>query len=232
MNYQILLIEDDPQISEVITDYLSAVQTPIFQVDTAVRGQQGIEKIYEKHYDCVLLDIMLPGMDGFGVCRELRQFSDAPVIFLTARGREEDKLLGYSLGGDDYIVKPFSLPVLHAKLKALINRDKGTVREAMLKAGAITLDPNRYRVSLDGSAVDLTFKEYALLKYLLEHKNKLCRREELLMQIWGYDFEGNERTVDNHVKKLRAKLKESGSMIRTVFKQGYLLEERETPSSN
>lgn len=229
MNYQILLVEDDPQIGEIIIDYLSTVQNPSFEVDTAANGSLGIERIYEKRYDCILLDIMLPEADGFEVCRELRKFSDAPVIFLTARGREEDKLRGYSLGGDDYIVKPFSLPVLHAKLKALINRDKGCVREAVLKAGAITLEPDKYRVTLDGTAVELSSKEYALLKYLLEHKNKLCRREELLMQIWGYDFEGNERTVDNHVKKLRTKLKGSDGMIKTIFKQGYLLEEKEVP---
>lgn len=214
MNYQILLIEDDPQICEIITDYLSTVPNPSFEVDTAVNGSLGIERIYEKRYDCILLDVMLPETDGFEVCRELRKFSDAPVIFLTARGREEDKLRGYSLGGDDYIVKLFSLPVLHAKLKALINRDKGCVREAVLKAGAITLEPDKYRVTLDGVSVELSSKEYALLKYLLEHKNKLCRREELLIQIWGYDFEGNERTVDNHVKKLRTKLKGFDDMMR------------------
>lgn len=129
-------------------------------------------------------------------------------------------------------MKPFSLPVLHEKLKALINRDKGCVREAVLKAGAITLEPDKYRVTLDGVSVELSSKEYALLKYLLEHKNKLCRREELLIQIWGYDFEGNERTVDNHVKKLRTKLKGSDDMIKTIFKQGYLLEEKEVPSSD
>lgn len=232
MNYQILLIEDDPQICEIITDYLSTVPDPSFEVDTAVNGSLGIERIYEKRYDCILLDIMLPEIDGFEVCRELRKFSDAPVIFLTARGREEDKLRGYSLGGDDYIVKPFSLPVLHAKLKALINRDKGCVREAVLKAGVITLEPDKYRVTLDGTVVELSAKEYALLKYLLEHKNKLCRREELLIQIWGYDFEGNERTVDNHVKKLRTKLKGADDMIKTIFKQGYILEEKKVSSSN
>lgn len=232
MEYQILLIEDDPQIREVITDYLSAVREPSFTVDQAATGDLGVEKLYEKPYDCVLLDIMLPGTDGFAVCRQLRLLSDAPVIFLTARGREEDKLKGYSLGCDDYVVKPFSLPVLHAKLKALINRDKGTVREAALKAGAVTLEPDRYQVTLEGEAVELSFKEYALLKYLLEHKNRLCRREELLWQIWGYDFEGNERTVDNHVKKLRKKLREDGTMIRTIFKQGYMLVERGDRNNN
>lgn len=223
MEYQILLVEDDPQIREVITDYLSAAREPSFAVDSAATGDLAVEKLYEKRYDCVLLDIMLPGTDGFEVCRQLRQLSDAPVIFLTARGREEDKLQGYSLGGDDYVVKPFSLPVLHARLKALINRDKGTVREAVLQAGALTLAPDRYQVKLGEESLELSFKEYALLKYLLERKNRLCRREELLLQIWGYDFEGNERTLDNHVKKLRRKLKGAGSMIKTVFKQGYML---------
>ncbi len=227
MTYRILLIEDDWQICEILTDYLTSQKEDEFQVSCARDGAAGYERIVEGQYDLVLLDIMLPEMDGFALCREIRSFSDAPVIFITARGREEDKLRGYHLGCDDYLVKPFSLPILHAKMLALLKRSKGMVQCLALTAGGIVLEPARYRVSCAGAEIDFSYKEYELLKYLMEHKGKVCTRDELLTQIWGYDFEGTDRVVDNHIKKIRKKLGAQGRQIRTVIRKGYQLREDE-----
>lgn len=226
MTYHILLVEDDPQICEIITDYLTA-QKNDFQIHCASDGEKGLEKVIEQHYDLALLDIMLPLVNGFELCRELRRVSEAPIIFITARGREEDKLRGYHLGCDDYLVKPFSLPLLHAKMLALLNRSKGMVRNPVLAAGRIMLEPERCRVTAAEKELELSFKEYELLKYLMEHKGKICTREELLVNIWGYDFEGSDRVVDNHVKKLRRKLGVHGRQIRTHIKKGYQMKEDE-----
>ena len=232
MTYQILLIEDDLQICEILTDYLEAQPENVFLVRCANDGQEGMEQIVEGQYDLVLLDIMLPEMDGFSLCRELRRISDAPIIFITARGREEDKLRGYQLGCDDYLVKPFSLAVLHAKMLALLKRAKGMVQSTVLTAGEIVLEPERYRVCCAGREVDFSHKEYELLRYLLEHKGKVCMREELLTRIWGYDFEGSDRVVDNHIKKLRKKLGAQGRMIKTIIRKGYQLKEETDESGN
>lgn len=225
MTYQILLIEDDLQICEILTDYLTAQTENVFQVYCANDGEKGFERIIEGKYDLVLLDIMLPEIDGFALCEELRQISDAPIIFITARGREEDKLRGYHLGCDDYLVKPFSLPILHAKMLALLKRSKGMVQKAVLTVGDIVLEPERYKVSCEGREIDFSYKEYELLRYLMEHKGKLCTREELLTHIWGYDFDGNDRVVDNHVKKVRKKLGVQGRQIKTVIRKGYQMKE-------
>lgn len=225
MTYRIVLIEDDPQICEILTDYLTAQTDNAFVVDCANDGEKGFERIVAGQYDLVLLDIMLPHMDGFALCREMRRFSDAPVIFITARGREEDKLRGYHLGCDDYLVKPFSLPVLHAKMLALLRRAKGMVQQPVLAAGGILLEPERYRVCCDGEEKDFSYKEYELLKYLLEHKEKVCTREELLTQIGDMisrEMTGWSITIS---KKIRKKLGAQGQQIRTVFRKGYQLKE-------
>ena len=184
-----------------------------------------MEAAIEARFDLAILDIMLPGMDGFALCRELRRVSVVPIIFLTARGSEEDKLRGYLMGADDYMVKPFSLAVLYAKVKALIKREKGMVGSPVLQAGDIQLDPAKYTVIVGEELVDITPKEYALLRYLMEHKGRVCGREELLIAIWGYDFEGTDRVVDNHIKKLRKLLGKSGMQIKTIRRAGYKIEE-------
>lgn len=221
MKYHILLVEDEVQICEVIMDYLSSREEDQITVDCVHTGDEGIEKVLQTRYDLLLLDIMLPGMDGFTLCRELRRYSDVPVIFVTARGREEDRLLGYRTGCDDYIVKPFSLPVLYAKISALIKRSKGMVQTQEMMAGTICLNPSSCIITENGREIDATFREYELLKYLLEHKGRTCTREELLNNVWGYDFDGNDRVVDNHIKKLRKKLGPEGRRIKTIVKRGY-----------
>lgn len=223
--YQILLVEDDDSIREVIYDYFMRKDKDGFSLTLAKDGNQAEEVLYEQDYDLILLDVMLPGTDGFTLCRTIRLGSSAPVIFLTARGREEDRLYGYVVGCDDYMVKPFSLAELYAKVQALIKRSKGMVLCQEIKVADISLNPRQMTVSVAGKQIELTPKLYALLKYLMEHKNEVAAREELLVRIWGYDFEGSDRVVDNHIKKLRKALGESGSRIKTVIGKGYKLTE-------
>lgn len=225
MEHHILLVEDDAQIREIIGDYFSEKGEDLFLLDMAKDGDEGMEYIYEKEYDLVLLDIMLPGTDGFTLCRNIRKNSICPIIFLTARGREEDILYGYDLGCDDYIVKPFSLAELYAKVKAMIKRAKGMVASPVLACGSISLNPSTFEVTVKEQSIELPPKEYMILKYLIEHKNLVVGRDTLLLRIWGFDYEGNERVVDNHVKKLRKALGDAGSQIKTVITKGYKIEE-------
>ncbi len=221
MAYHILLVEDDAQIREVIEDYFTAKSEGEIQLHIAKDGQEGLTAVYEQEFDLCLLDVMLPGINGFEICRSLRQSSIVPIIFLTARGREEDVLYGYHLGCDNYIVKPFSLAELYAKVQALIKRAKGMVTCAEMVCGDIMLDPARLTVTVHGETLELPPKQYALLKYLMENKDRVVERELLLTRIWGYDYEGNERVVDNHIKKLRKALGAAGTQIKTVVTKGY-----------
>ena len=216
MTYHILLVEDDAQIREVIEDYFTAKSEGEIQLHIAKDGQEGLAAVYEKEFDLCMLDVMLPGASGFEICRKLRQSSIVPIIFLTARGREEDVLYGYHLGCDDYIVKPFSLAELYAKVQALIKRAKGMVAGAEMVCGDITLNPVSFTVTVGGETLELPPKQYAVLKYLMENKNRVVER---------YDYEGNERVVDNHVKKLRKALGTAGTQIRTVVTKGYKIAE-------
>ena len=229
MSYQVLLVEDDSQIREVIEDFFAAREDGKIQIISADDGFEGLDAVYEKEYDLVLLDIMLPGMDGFTLCRRLREISNCPIIFLTAKGQETDILYGYSLGCDDYVVKPFSLNELYAKVNALLKRSKGLVGTDEFLCGNIRLNPATFVVTVLEEEkewdIKLPPKEYTLLKYLLEHKNQVVDREQLLVRIWGYDYEGNERVVDNHVKKLRKALKSAGKQIKTVITKGYKIVE-------
>ena len=222
--YRLLLVEDDGEIREVITDYFSRASDTM-TVETAPDGQRGLEMLYENEYDLIMLDVMLPYIDGFSLCREIRKKSPVPILFLTARGREEDILYGYENGCDDYIVKPFRIAELMAKANALIRRSKGMVRSEKLVCGRIELDPLCYTVYVSGAQAELAPKEYALLKYLMEHRGMAVSRESLLKYVWGYDFDGNDRVVDNHIKKLRKQLGTAGLQIKTVFSRGYKLEE-------
>ncbi len=224
MANSILLVEDDLKITEIIMDYFQDKSNGEFQITHAADGDCGMELIYEHCYDLVLLDVMLPGCDGFALCRELRKDKDTPIIFITARGREEDRLYGYHLGCDDYVVKPFSLAELYMKVGALLRRSRGTSANSVLTAGGITMDLAKYRVTADGKEVLLAPKEYELLKFLMEHQNVVSTREEMLLKIWGYDYEGNERVLDNHMKKLRKALGSCGAQIKTVITRGYRLE--------
>lgn len=221
--YHILLVEDDADIREVIFDYFSEKSNQNIRIYIAKDGEEGLAMIYEHEYDLVLLDIMLPGVDGFEICRAIRKNSIVPVIFITARGREEDILYGYALGCDDYIVKPFSLAELFAKTQALLKRAKGLVCSDIIRIGAISLNPVSMYVAVSEQEIKLPAKEYCILKFLMEHPNTVLEREQLITQLWGYDFDGNERVLDNHMKKLRKALGTAGGQIKTVFGKGYKL---------
>ena len=198
--YRILLVEDDQDIRELICSYFTRKEQGVFEVDAAADGQKGWEKAYENHYDLLLLDVMLPGQDGFSICREIRKSSDVPIMFITARASERDILNGYALGCDDYVVKPFPLPVLYQKVGALIKRAKGLVRFPTLNAGSLSLNPNNGTVISDDREVTLTAKEYGILRVLLENKGSIISREQLLNRVWGYNHTTDERVLDTHIR--------------------------------
>ena len=196
-----------------------------YQVRTASDGIDGLQffKIFEP--DLVLLDIMMPGLDGLSVCRALRKNSDVPIIFLTALSDEEDKLLGYELGADDYVTKPFSMSVLYAKATALVKRSRGNLRSGdRLNAGALELVLGARKAVAGQQEIELSPKEYALLECLMRNKNVVLSRDQLLIKCWGYDYDGDIRAVDTHIKRLREKLGSHAGLIKTVVKAGYKLE--------
>ena len=222
MNCKILIVEDEPKLREVLCDYFrSKGELP----EEAEDGLGALELLEEETFDAVLLDIMMPGLNGLNVCRAVRRDSDVPIIFLTALSDEEDKLLGYELGADDYVTKPFTLSVLYAKTMALIKRSRGSVlRGDRLEAGGLALELSSQRVFAGGKEIALTPKEYALLRCLMQNKNMVMSREQLLVKCWGYDYEGESRAVDTHIKRLREKLGDWAGCIKTVIKAGYRLE--------
>ena len=223
--YKVLLVEDDNQIREVISDYFK--RRDEIELDLAFDGNMGLDRILNGSYDLIILDIMMPGLDGFELCKIIRRRSSVPIIFLTGKVREEDVLYGYELGADDYIVKPFSIAVLYSKIMALINRAKNEVVEhKILENGKILLDPRKFEVNVSGDIVDLPPKEYQILKYMLEHPGAVVTRKLLLAAVWGDDMYITERVIDNRVKNLRKKLMKEGSRIKTVIGVGYRLEEQ------
>ena len=225
MKYRMLCVEDDSQIREIIEDYFTSKTDNDFEVFSAENGIVAEKMLSENEYDLILLDVMLPYLDGFSLCRMIRKKSDVPVIFLTARTLEEDVLLGFETGCDDYITKPFSLAKLYAKCIALLNRAKGTVIDETITIGKIRINPNSMEVTANGTKVDLANKEFELLKYLADHKNWVVSRDSILNAIWGYEYEGGDRVVDNHIKKLRKSLGSAGEQIKTVISKGYKLSE-------
>lgn len=219
--YRILLVEDDKNIVEMLCDYFDGKSGGTIKIDTACDGIVGIDKAYETPYDLLLLDVMLPHFDGFEICKEVRRYSDVPIMFITARCGQEDILNGYALGCDDYIVKPFSLPVFYNKVLALIKRSKGLVRSSVLSAGNLSLNPNKGIVVSDGEEISLTAKEYQILKTLLENKGKVVSRQTLIDNAWGYEECSNERSLDTHMKNLRKALGANSKLIKTVVGRGY-----------
>ena len=219
---KILLVEDDAEICEIIHEYFGNKGTEVHAVQNGGKALEMIQGSIDG-YELVLLDIMLPGADGFTLCRQLRMKSDVPVIFITARGREEDILSGYDLGCDDYIVKPFLLSVLYSKCEALVRRSGNTVNNNQLTCGKISLDKRTLRCFADDDELELPPKEFAILRYLLEHENWAVSRDTLLNKVWGYDYFGSDRVVDNHIKKLRKALGSAGAQIKTLVGRGYKL---------
>lgn len=218
--YRVLLVEDDRQIREVIGDYFG--RRDQIALDFAEDGNIGLAKILNELYDLIVLDIMMPGLDGFELCKIIRKRSSVPVVFLTGRVREEDVLYGYELGADDYIVKPFSIAILYSKLLALLERStQEVIKHKILESGQIQLDPVRFEVKVAGEVTDLPPKEYQILKYMMEHPGTAVTRKLLLAVAWGDDMFITERVIDNRVKNLRKKLKKEGARIKTLIGVGY-----------
>lgn len=222
MRYKILIAEDEPKLREILCDYFSSKgEVPI----AVENGIQALEMLSRCEFDAVVLDIMMPELDGLSVCRAVRKTNDVPILFLTALSDEEDKLMGYELGADDYVTKPFSMSVLYAKISALIKRNqKNVLTGNRMEAGGITLALSENRVWTEEKEVELTPKEFALLRCLMQNRNIVMSREQLLIKCWGYDYEGDTRAVDTHIKRLREKLGEYSRCIKTVIKAGYRLE--------
>lgn len=221
MKHNILIVEDDSVLGPLLCDYFELKEWNAF---LAADGVEAIEQFEQGNFHLVLLDVMLPGQDGFTVCKKIREISDVPVFFITARVMEEDELHGYSLGADDYIMKPFSFPVLYAKAVSMMKRTQGHESLSTIKRGNMTVDLGTNTVLIDGQPCHLPKLQYQILIYFLENPNRILSREQILIRFWGYDFDGNERVVDNQIKKLRKAISESNLKITTVHKAGYRME--------
>ena len=217
---RILIVEDAKELLSLVAGFFESKGS--FDVDTAADGNTALNLIGSNDYDIAILDIMLPGASGFDVCKALRSKSRCPIVFLTALANENNILKGYEIGADEYMVKPFSLKVLYAKCLALLNRtDTGLQKEIVLECSGIKLYPMRMEVEAEGKKIILAPKEYFLLKVLMENKGMVLGRERLLDLVWGIGFDGSDRVVDNHIKKLRKNLGKPGEAIKTVIGGGY-----------
>ncbi|PEE33316.1 response regulator transcription factor [Bacillus cereus] len=225
MNKTVLLVEDERRLREIVSDYF---RNEGFEVIEAEDGKKALELFAEHEIDLIMLDIMLPEIDGWSVCRRIRKESAVPIIMLTARSDEDDTLLGFELGADEYVTKPFSPKVLVARAKTLLKRADGAVGVAEENAMSLAgIEVNRLSrtVLVDGEEIILTHKEFELLVYLMENRGIVLSRQHLLDQLWGYDYYGDDRTVDTHIKKLRNKLGDKAKHIGTVIRVGYKFEE-------
>lgn len=221
--WKILIADDEKKIRETMKDYLKARG---FEVTLAENGEEAYEfAICSDIYDLIILDVMMPKMNGIEVCRKIRKSKNVPILFLSALGEEKNLLAGYQVGADDYIVKPFPLSVLAEKCSAMIRRHKGTDMENKLSIAGITLDFNGRKAYVDGTEVPISGKDFSLLSYLMENKNIVLEREIILSRIWGYDFEGDTRVVDTHVKRIRKLLGDKADYIKTVVGSGYMFRE-------
>lgn len=220
--YKILVADDEIKIRETIKDYFSAKN---FQVNICENGMKAVKSAEKTDFDLIILDVMMPVMDGLAACKEIRKKKNCPILFLSALGEEYDYLNGYSSGADDYIVKPFPLAVLYEKALVLIKRYKGVTSENKTEICGITLDYNLHKVFIDTNVIELSEKDFQLLKYLIMNKNIVLSRDLILNTIWGYDFFGDTRVVDTHIKIIRKALGDKADLIKTVINAGYVFKE-------
>ena len=219
---KILVVDDESRMRKLVKDFLTKKN---FQVLEAGDGEEAMDVFYqEKDIALIILDVMMPKMDGWEVCREVRKNSKVPIIMLTARSDERDELLGFDLGVDEYISKPFSPKILVARVEAILRRTGQTGAEDVLSAGGIVIDKAAHLATVDEKPMDLSFKEFELLTYFLENQGIALSREKILNSVWNYDYFGDARTIDTHVKKLRSKMGEKGEYIKTVWGMGYKFE--------
>ena len=221
-NIKILVVDDESRMRKLVKDFLAREGYTVLE---AGDGMEAMDIFYEdKDIALIILDVMMPKMDGWQVCREIRESSKVPIIMLTARSEERDELQGFELGVDEYISKPFSPKILVARVNAILRRTLGTDGGDVLSAGGITIDKSAHIVRIDGEPVDLSFKEFELLAYFVENQGIALSREKILNNVWNYDYFGDARTIDTHVKKLRSKLGDKGEYIRTIWGMGYKFE--------
>ena len=220
---KILVADDESRMRKLVKDFLLKSN---FEVLEAEDGCQALDLFYAtKDIALIILDVMMPKMDGFEVCREIRQTSQVPIIMLTAKGDERDELQGFQLGVDEYITKPFSPKILVARVEAVLRRTNKEEETELLEYGGIVVDKTAHSVTIDGKPVDLSFKEFELLTYFMENKGIALSREKILNHVWNYDYFGDARTIDTHVKKLRSKLGDKGDLIKTIWGVGYKMGE-------
>ncbi len=221
MKNKILVVDDESRMRKLVKDFLVRRD---FEVLEAGDGEEAVDIFFqEKDIALIILDVMMPKMDGWEVCRTIRKHSQVPIIMLTAKGEERDELLGFELGVDEYISKPFSPKILVARVEAILRRSGGLSAD-VLTAGGITLDKTAHFVTVDGEKVELSFKEFELLEYFMENQGIALSREKILNNVWNYDYFGEARTIDTHVKKLRSKLGAKGDYIKTIWGMGYKFE--------
>ncbi len=219
---KVLVVDDESRMRKLVRDFLVKSN---FDVVEAEDGEQALDIFYEqKDIALIVLDVMMPKVDGWQVCREVRTHSKVPIIMLTAKTDERDELQGFQLGVDEYIAKPFSPKILVARIEAILRRTNQISTE-IISYGGIELDKSAHRVVIDGEPIELSYKEFELLAYFLENKGIALSREKILNNVWNYDYFGDARTIDTHVKKLRSKMGEKGDLIKTIWGMGYKLEE-------
>ena len=218
---KILVVDDEERMQKLLKDFLKMKD---YEVLLAGNGEEAIDLFFkEKSIALIILDVMMPKMDGWTALKTIREHSKVPAIMLTARSEENDELKGFDYGADEYISKPFSPKILVARVEALLRRS-GVQKEELLEVGGIVIDEAAHSVTVDGKPIELSFKEYELLQYFVENKGIALSREKILNNVWNYDYFGDARTIDTHVKKLRAKLMDKGEYIKTVWGMGYKFE--------
>ncbi len=219
---KILVVDDESRMRKLVRDFLVKKD---YEVIEAGDGQEALDIFFEeKEIALVILDVMMPKLDGYQVLKEIREYSKVPVIMLTAKGEERDELQGFEFGADEYISKPFSPKILVARVDAILRRSNALQEGQKLEKGGIVLDESAHLVTIDGKAVELSFKEFELLAYFMENAGIALSREKILNNVWNYDYFGDARTIDTHVKKLRAKMGEKGDLIKTIWGMGYKFE--------
>ncbi len=219
---KILVVDDESRMRKLVKDFLVKSN---YEVVEAEDGAQAVDIFFEQNdIDLIILDVMMPKMDGWQVCREIRAYSKVPIIMLTAKSDERDELQGFELGIDEYISKPFSPKILVARVEAILRRTSQVSADDLLEAGGIRIDKAAHSVTVDGKPIDLSYKEFELLTYFVENKGIALSREKILNSVWNYDYFGDARTIDTHVKKLRSKMGQKGDLIKTIWGMGYKFE--------
>ena len=222
---KILVVDDESRMRKLVKDFLTKSN---YEVIEAEDGAQAVDLFFEQNdIALIILDVMMPNMDGWQVCKEIREYSKVPIIMLTAKSDERDELQGFELGVDEYISKPFSPKILVARVEGILRRTSQASADEVIEAGGILINKAAHSVLVDGQPVDLSYKEFELLTYFVENKGIALSREKILNSVWNYDYFGDARTIDTHVKKLRSKMGEKGELIRTIWGMGYKFEVNE-----